>query len=174
VFYPQRRRPAKGVLEDESIPTLVFTTGCTRKRKPWLATPEVHSALRVAWLRHNSWIVSAYVIMPDHVHFFAEPNQRPIAFDDWITGWKRGLARVLKNSECRWQAGSFHHRIRCFEALLRNESMRTRIRYAPDWCAGCEIGLIVENCTNRAVVVLKWPIGDQGTIEAETAQTRRE
>ena len=53
--------------------------------------------------------------MPDHVHFFAEPGDESDAFDDWITRWKRGVARLLKNSQWRWQGGSFHHRIRCFE-----------------------------------------------------------
>jgi putative transposase len=118
MLYAQRRHPARGVLEDETLPTLVFATTCTRKRKPWLATPRVHSVLRAAWLRHSRWIVSAYVIMPDHVHFFTEPGAEPIAFDDWITCWKRGVARVLKNPEFRWQPGSFHHRLRCFEDAI--------------------------------------------------------
>jgi hypothetical protein len=56
--------------------------------------------------------------MPDHVHFFTEPGAEPIAFDDWITCWKRGVARVLKNPEFRWQPGSFHHRLRCFEGAI--------------------------------------------------------
>jgi putative transposase len=114
MLYRDRRHPARGVLVDETLPTLVFATVCTRKRKPWLATAQVHRVLRSAWLRHKRWIVSAYIIMPDHVHFFAEPDEESGAFDDWITRWKGGVARVLKNSEWRWQAGSFHHR-RCFE-----------------------------------------------------------
>ncbi len=112
MLYCYRRHPARGVLEDEGLPTLVFATICTRKRKPWLATPRVHRVLRSAWLRHKNWIVSAYVVMPDHVHFFAELGTEPGAFDDWITCWKRGAGRLLKNPDCRWQAGSFHHRIR--------------------------------------------------------------
>jgi len=115
MLYYDRCHPARGVLEDEGLPTLVFATICTRKRKPWLATPRVHRVLRSAWLRHKNWIVSAYVVMPDHVHFFAELGTEPGAFDDWITCWKRGVGRLLKNPDCRWQAGSFHHRIRCFE-----------------------------------------------------------
>jgi putative transposase len=109
------RRPARGVLEDEKLPTLVFATICSRKRTPWLATPQVHRAVRSAWLRHKRWLVSAYVVMPDHVHFFAEPGAEPASFDDWITSWRRGVGRLLKNPDWRWQAGSFHHRIRCFE-----------------------------------------------------------
>src|SRR5258707_10374621 len=32
-----RNHPARGVLEDETLPTLVFATICTKKRRPWLA-----------------------------------------------------------------------------------------------------------------------------------------
>jgi putative transposase len=63
-------------------------------------------------------MVSAYIIMPDHIHFFAEPGERSLPFDDWITVWKRGVARLLKNPEFRWQSGSFHHRIRCYEDAI--------------------------------------------------------
>jgi putative transposase len=63
-------------------------------------------------------MVTAYVLMPDHVHFFAEPGESLLPFDHWISVWKRGMARILKNREWRWQAGSFHHRLRCYEDLI--------------------------------------------------------
>jgi hypothetical protein len=47
--------------------------------------------------------------------FFAEPGEQPLPFDDWITVWKSGVTRILKKPEWRWQAGSFHHRIRSYE-----------------------------------------------------------
>jgi hypothetical protein len=53
--------------------------------------------------------------MPDHLHFFAEPGEQPLPFDDWITVWKSGVTRILKKPQWRWQAGSFHHRIRSYE-----------------------------------------------------------
>ncbi len=115
MLYKRRNRPARGVLGSASIPTVVFTTVCTKGRKRWLANPELHSALRAAWLRHVHWVVSWYLIMPDHVHFFAEPGEKPLPFDDWVAVWKSGVARILKNPECRWQAASFHHRIRSYE-----------------------------------------------------------
>ena len=53
--------------------------------------------------------------MADHLHFFAEPGEKPLPFDDWITVLKSGVTRVLKNRAFRWQVGSFHHRIRSYE-----------------------------------------------------------
>ncbi|MBV8816379.1 MAG: hypothetical protein JO271_17955 [Verrucomicrobia bacterium] len=117
-----RRHPARGVLIDESIPTVVDTTICTQNRKRWLANPKVHAAVRAAWLRHTSWMVTAYVLMPDHVHFFAEPGERWLPFDDWLSVWKRGMARLLRNREWRWRAGSFHHRLRCYEDLVNKRT----------------------------------------------------
>ena len=115
MLYKRRNRPARGVLKSDSIPTVVFTTACTKARKPWLANSEVHAALRAAWLRHVQWIVTWYLIMPDHVHFFAKPGEEPLPFDDWVAVWKSGVSRILKNPQCRWQAAPFHHRIRSYE-----------------------------------------------------------
>jgi putative transposase len=53
--------------------------------------------------------------MPDHLHFFAEPGEHMLPFDNWVTVWKSGVTRILKKPEWRWQAGSFHHRIRSYE-----------------------------------------------------------
>jgi len=115
VLYHRRDHPARGVFESDSVPTLVFTTVCAKGRKRWIANPQVHAALLAAWRRHVHWMVTRYVLMPDHLHFFAGPGEQPLPFDTWITVWKSGITRVLKMPEFRWQAGSFHHRIRSFE-----------------------------------------------------------
>jgi REP element-mobilizing transposase RayT len=115
MLYYRREHPARGVFESDLVPTLVFTTVCSKGRKRWLANPQVHGALQAAWRRHVHWIVTRYVIMPDPLHFFAEPGERPLPFDDWMTVWKSGVTRILKIPEFRWQAGSFHHRIRSYE-----------------------------------------------------------
>jgi len=105
MLFKCRKRPARGVLIHESIPTVIYTTVCAYNRRRWLANPQVHAAIRAAWLRHMSWVVTAYVLMPDHVHFFAQPGggKKWLPFDDWVSVWKRGMARVLKNREYRWQ-----------------------------------------------------------------------
>jgi REP element-mobilizing transposase RayT len=105
VLYTRRNHPARGVFESGSVPTLVFTTVCTKGRKQWLTNPQVHVALQAAWRRHVHWIVTRYVLMPDHLHFFAEPGEQPLPFDSWVTVWKTGATRVLKVPGFRWQAG---------------------------------------------------------------------
>ena len=115
MLFRSRNHPARGVFESDLAPTLVFVTACTKGRKPWLANRQVHAALREAWTRHVQWIVTRYVMMLDHVHFLAEPGERPLPFDSWVTVWKSGVKRILEKPEWRWQAGSFHHRIRSFE-----------------------------------------------------------
>jgi putative transposase len=115
MLYHRRNRPARGVFESDSVATLVFTTVCANGRKQWLTNPQVHAALQATWRRHVHWVVTRYVIMPDHPHLFAEPGEQPLPFDTWVTVWKTGVTRILKIPEFRWQAASFHHRIRSYE-----------------------------------------------------------
>ena len=69
--FPQRIYPDKGVVIKEHQPTLVFATVCTKGRKPWLATDETHRLLQTIWTEATYWKVGPYVIMPNHLHFFA-------------------------------------------------------------------------------------------------------
>jgi hypothetical protein len=131
MLYINRNHPARRVLEDETLPTLVFATICTKKRRPWLATPLVHRVLRSAWLRHKNWIVSAYVVMPDHVHFFAEPGTEPGTFDDWITCWKRGAGRLLKNPIAGGRPDPFIIASVALKTPSKSESTWMRIRCVP-------------------------------------------
>jgi putative transposase len=62
--------------------------------------------------------------MPDHVHFFATPNELYLNFDRWISRWKAHVTHQLRSPHRRWQSGSFHHRIRAFEsAVAKREYM---------------------------------------------------
>ena len=68
---PQRKRPASGVFLSRYQTTIVYVTVCTRHRRRWLATPEVHELLCSVWREATAWLVGRYVIMPDHIHLFA-------------------------------------------------------------------------------------------------------
>ena len=73
-LFPQRILPHRGVVIKEHQHTLVFATVCTKSRKPWLATDENHQLLRTIWAEATFWKVGPYIIMPNHLHFFAWPG----------------------------------------------------------------------------------------------------
>ena len=108
----QRRHPAKGVFIFLDQATIVFVTVCSRQRKKELANPTVHAALLKAWSKADLWMIGAYVIMPDHIHFFCSPKDESVAIEPWITYWKREFRRELGVTAPRLQLDSFHHRLR--------------------------------------------------------------
>jgi putative transposase len=115
VMLPQRRHPAKGIIEDDRAPTLIFLTVCTAQRRPWLANPNVHSALVQVWSSATQWLVGPYILMPDHLHLFARPGVGSATFDRWIQYWKSMFTKTIRNREMTWQSGGLHHRIRSWE-----------------------------------------------------------
>src|SRR5258708_5508494 len=71
--FKQRRHPAKGVFIFLHEATIVFVTVCSRRREKNLANAAVHDALLEAWSKAHRWMIGAYMIMPDHIHFFCSP-----------------------------------------------------------------------------------------------------
>jgi len=56
---------------------IVFFTTCTYQRRKILASSRCKKILHDIWQRsadHDGWWVGNYIIMPDHVHFFARPE----------------------------------------------------------------------------------------------------
>src|ERR1700730_7608813 len=87
---PRRKgflRPAGGPSPDRPVPhrhlahvasfrdsPIVFFTACTAQRRKLLACSQCHEILRTIWellAEHDGWWVGHYILMPDHVHFFA-------------------------------------------------------------------------------------------------------
>src|SRR5262249_53078498 len=99
----ERRHPAHGVLLSDDHPTIVFITVCTRDRRPWLATEETHALLREVWSRATAWLAGRYVLMPDHLHLFASPTERPISLDNWVRYWKSQFRRQHRSPAYCWQ-----------------------------------------------------------------------
>ncbi len=107
-----RRNPASGVLIFPNQPTIAFLTVCTLRRKPGLANPTAHTALVTAWTEADSWLVGAYVIMPNHIHLFCAPRDEEITIEHWISFWKRRFRTKCKVAVPRFQSRGFHHRLR--------------------------------------------------------------
>ena len=98
---PQRKHPAHGVLFVEGHPTIIFDTVCTKDRKSWLASDEVHKLPREVWQEADAWLMGRYVIMPDHVHFFAAATESGIKYDNWVKYWKSKFSKRHKVAEHR-------------------------------------------------------------------------
>jgi len=134
----QRGHPAKGVLILRGQPTIVFLTVCSWRRRPRLANADVHRALLRAWDEANTWMIGAYVIMPDHLHAFCSPCIETVAIEHWVTFWKRQFRRFVGPGAPRFQSGCFHHRLRDEEnygakwEYVRANPVRAGLVRAPD------------------------------------------
>jgi putative transposase len=109
---PSRRHPARGVFADLGHPTIVFLTVCTKDRRPWLASPAVHAALRSAWGRADRWLVGRYIVMPDHVHLFCAPASMDVSLPRWIAFWKSMVTRACGKDGGGWQRDAWDTRLR--------------------------------------------------------------
>ena len=77
---------------------VVFFTTCTCQRRKILASAKCEEILCEIWqcsAEHDGWWVGSYILMPDHVHFFARPatNARPKA--EWVGMWKSVSSRRI-------------------------------------------------------------------------------
>ena len=103
---------------------IYFITSCTKDRKKILATEEVHRILLDEWIgapERYGWFIGRYVIMPDHVHFFASPNSESVGLSRFVQGWKQWSSkRISKPLDIRpiWHKQFFDH-------ILRNNESRS-------------------------------------------------
>jgi REP element-mobilizing transposase RayT len=137
---PQRRHPAHGVQIQSLGPTVVFVTACTKDRKPWLATPDVHKLLVAVWNSATAWLVGRYVVMPDHIHLFVAPGQPQLLLDNWMKYWKSQFSKAHKHPEHQWQTDSWDRRLRTDDSYeqkweyVRNNPVRHGlVARAEDW-----------------------------------------
>jgi len=113
---------------DTSRAPLFFVTICVGDRMPVLACATAHDMLQRTWVRAlpvYDWMVGRYVVMPDHVHFFAAPaNDGAKDLSAFVGGWKRWTRRMIREAmspSFAWQPEFFDH------------LMRSRESYAQKW-----------------------------------------
>jgi len=102
---------------------IVFFTACTDRRRNLLANSDCHEILRGIWKRsaeHDGWWVGHYILMPDHVHFFARPEVDAKPMAKWLEMWKSVSARqisvALRAEPPIWQAEYFDRYLRSGES----------------------------------------------------------
>ena len=135
-----RKKPAHGVRIDPDRPTIVLVTVCTRDRDPWLATDENHRALCDVWTEARAWLVGRYVLMPDHLHFFAAPGPRELPLDNWVRYWKSQFTKARRDPSRDLQDDHWDSRLRSGESYdgkwwyVRNNPVRAGlVADAEDW-----------------------------------------
>ncbi|HWA26214.1 MAG TPA: transposase [Lacunisphaera sp.] len=98
---------------------LLFFTACTAERKQLLNSNVAKEILETVWTNAatlDGWFVGQYLLMPDHVHFFAQPSYDAKPLAHWVKSWKSISSRRIAK-ECRtitpiWQADYFDHFLR--------------------------------------------------------------
>jgi putative transposase len=137
---PVRRTPAKGVHVSLAGPNWVFLTVCTAQRERWLAEGRVQNALHQIWEQTaTAWLVSDYVLMPDHLHLFCAPRDMKFSIERWIGFWKERFAKMHLETGT-FQDGGFHHRLRSDESyaekwvyVRENPVRHGLVEKAGDW-----------------------------------------
>jgi putative transposase len=101
---------------------IVFFTTCTYHRHKILASPHCQKILHEIRQRsadHDGWWVGNYILMPDHVHFFARPEIDAQPMADWVKMWKsvssRRIAAALSIKSPIWQSEYFDRYLRSTE-----------------------------------------------------------
>ena len=96
-----------------------FITACTTRRQKVLAGDGPAAILIESWCsapQAHGWVVGRYVIMPDHVHFFATPHidAKPLSgfMRDWKKWTTRKIAPLLNLTPPIWQSEFFDHVLR--------------------------------------------------------------
>ena len=136
-----RQTPAQGVLPTFDGNTILWCTVCADQRGTWCTQDAVFSALREIWSDPcNAWLVGDFLLMPDHVHFFATPKEDGawVEIERWTAFWKDRFIKRITNPTWRWQRGLFHHRLRSEQdyhdkgIYMRHNPVRAGLVHAPE------------------------------------------
>jgi putative transposase len=132
--------PAKGVHILLGRPNWVFVTVCTKDREHWLTQARIQQTLHQIWLdTATAWLVSDYLLMPDHLHLFCAPHDLRFTIERWIAFWKDRLAKAQVNAG-PFQKGVFHHRLRDeenyaekWQYVRQNPVRASLVKQPEDW-----------------------------------------
>ena len=137
---PGRKNPAPGVHIYSDQPTFVFLTVNTLKKNAWLANAVAHGVLRETWRNAKAWLVSDYLLMPDHLHLFCAPGRQAVEIEDWIRFWKRDFRLRHGTADWKFQSRGWHHRLRNDESysekwryMMENPVRRGLVEEADEW-----------------------------------------
>ncbi|HRE84604.1 MAG TPA: transposase [Opitutaceae bacterium] len=104
-----------------------FVTLCTHQRKPILARADVHALWDESICRADSWLVSRYLIMPDHIHLFCFPNPKSSSVGVSLIQWIKFLKTTVSN---RWPR---LHEQPIWQKDFWDTEVRSEHRYHVQW-----------------------------------------
>ena len=143
--FPVRKRPSRnsvgGLFFDR--PIALFVTVNANRRQRVLAHPAAVACLLDAWKNAQDWLVSRYIVMPDHVHFLCVPGRIPVPdFHRWMKYWKAmvALSFPLLHARPLWQRQCWDTQLRDgehfsakWEYLRANPVRKGLVARADDW-----------------------------------------
>ena len=121
---PQRKHLRRlGTIFEHARAPIFYVTCCVRDRAAVLANDSIVEIPTAAWrdaAAVHGWIVGRYVVMPEHVHFFASPaGHQAKDLSRFIESWKRWTKRQIRGSaapQFEWQREFFDHLMRSEES----------------------------------------------------------
>jgi REP-associated tyrosine transposase len=136
-----RKTPAKGVHLSPDGPNIIWVTILSKNRRPWLTQNTIMEMLHELWLnKATAWLVSDYLLMPDHIHFFCAPYDLQVSIERWYAYWKDQLSKTHKQPEWILLRGGFHHRIRSgteytekWNYMMQNPIRKNLVQRIEDW-----------------------------------------
>jgi len=124
-LFPNRRHPSHHAMAHRhNTPVILHVTVCTVERQPLLALPAVHDALCSSWRAATKLAVGYYIIMPEHIHFFAAPTECDAPdLRTWARYWKRMFSQRMPEMAGIWQAD-------CWDTQMRSADLyRRKLEY---------------------------------------------
>ena len=124
-----------------------FLTVCTIHRRTILTDSGIPECLVEAWdasPKINGWAIGRFVVMPDHVHFFARPLPGGKPLSSFVRDWKRWTARAIHQASRQeppiWQAEFFDHVLRSTKSydqkwayVRENPGRAGLVAHGEDW-----------------------------------------
>jgi REP element-mobilizing transposase RayT len=115
---------------------ILFFTACTFQRRTILASAKCEEILRKIWQPSaDGWWFGSYVVMPEHVHFFARPAADAWPRAEWVGTWKsvssRRIVATLAIKLPIWQSDYCDRYLGSSESYSENGSTLSRILFAP-------------------------------------------
>ncbi len=135
-------------LDEVRVPhATYFVTTCTAGRTCCLASDGFHAIALEVWAnceRLSGWAVGRYVVMPDHVHFFAGDVRAERTLSKFVGKWKEWTSKYatqrLGHALPLWQPEFFDHVVRSSESheqkwqYVRENPVRAGlVRAAEEW-----------------------------------------